>query len=90
MLREQWIRAKYERKEFTEPGKQLPYTDGKSRAQLQNILLVALPEAFECYEDKAHCVSVANPTGTPENLPDIYKAWLGESLNCGQCRFALP
>lgn len=42
-----------------------------------------------CYEDKAHCVSVANPTGTPENLPDIYKAWLGESLNCGQCRFAV-
>uniref|UniRef100_A0A8B9EPU0 ArfGAP with dual PH domains 1 n=1 Tax=Anser cygnoides TaxID=8845 RepID=A0A8B9EPU0_ANSCY len=28
VLREQWIRAKYERKEFTEPGKQLPYTDG--------------------------------------------------------------
>lgn len=32
VLREQWIRAKYERKEFTELGKQLPYTDGKSRA----------------------------------------------------------
>lgn len=28
VLREQWIRAKYERKEFTELGKQLPYTDG--------------------------------------------------------------
>ncbi|XP_013803200.1 arf-GAP with dual PH domain-containing protein 1-like isoform X3 [Apteryx mantelli] len=28
VLREQWIRAKYERKEFTEPGKQLPYSDG--------------------------------------------------------------
>ncbi|KAJ7425876.1 Arf-GAP with dual PH domain-containing protein 1 [Willisornis vidua] len=27
VLREQWIRAKYERKEFTEPGKQLPYSD---------------------------------------------------------------
>uniref|UniRef100_A0A8D2PF02 ADAP1 protein n=1 Tax=Zosterops lateralis melanops TaxID=1220523 RepID=A0A8D2PF02_ZOSLA len=28
VLREQWIQAKYERKEFTEPGKQLPYSDG--------------------------------------------------------------
>ncbi|XP_027536652.1 arf-GAP with dual PH domain-containing protein 1-like isoform X1 [Neopelma chrysocephalum] len=28
VLREQWIRAKYERKEFTELGKQLPYSDG--------------------------------------------------------------
>ncbi|NWT94487.1 ADAP1 protein, partial [Urocynchramus pylzowi] len=28
VLKEQWIRAKYERKEFTEPGKQLPYSDG--------------------------------------------------------------
>uniref|UniRef100_A0A8B9Z0Y7 Arf-GAP with dual PH domain-containing protein 1 n=1 Tax=Buteo japonicus TaxID=224669 RepID=A0A8B9Z0Y7_9AVES len=31
VLREQWIRAKYERKEFTELGKHLPYSDGKSR-----------------------------------------------------------
>uniref|UniRef100_A0A8C3T4G5 ArfGAP with dual PH domains 1 n=1 Tax=Chelydra serpentina TaxID=8475 RepID=A0A8C3T4G5_CHESE len=28
VLREQWIRAKYERKEFTEPGRQLPYSNG--------------------------------------------------------------
>ncbi|XP_069052913.1 arf-GAP with dual PH domain-containing protein 1 [Lepisosteus oculatus] len=27
VLREQWIRAKYERKEFTEPGKPLPYEE---------------------------------------------------------------
>ncbi|XP_039355024.1 arf-GAP with dual PH domain-containing protein 1-like isoform X2 [Mauremys reevesii] len=28
VLREQWIRAKYERKEFTKPGRQLPYSNG--------------------------------------------------------------
>ncbi|XP_053112704.1 arf-GAP with dual PH domain-containing protein 1-like isoform X4 [Hemicordylus capensis] len=28
VLREQWIRAKYERMEFTEPGKYLPYSNG--------------------------------------------------------------
>ncbi|KAM9170439.1 arf-GAP with dual PH domain-containing protein 1-like [Pangshura tecta] len=28
VLREQWIRAKYERKEFTKPGGQLPYSNG--------------------------------------------------------------
>ncbi|XP_062990661.1 arf-GAP with dual PH domain-containing protein 1-like [Elgaria multicarinata webbii] len=28
VLREQWIRAKYERKEFTEPGKRPPYSNG--------------------------------------------------------------
>uniref|UniRef100_A0A8C8SD35 Arf-GAP with dual PH domain-containing protein 1 n=1 Tax=Pelusios castaneus TaxID=367368 RepID=A0A8C8SD35_9SAUR len=28
VLREQWIRAKYERKEFTQPGRQLPYSNG--------------------------------------------------------------
>lgn len=29
MLKEQWIRAKYERKEFTEPGTKVSYEDGK-------------------------------------------------------------
>ncbi|XP_060135839.1 arf-GAP with dual PH domain-containing protein 1 isoform X2 [Zootoca vivipara] len=28
VLREQWVRAKYERKEFTEPGKHPPYSNG--------------------------------------------------------------
>lgn len=46
VLREQWIRAKYERKEFTEPGKQLPYSDGKSRAQHQHIPPVAFAGSF--------------------------------------------
>lgn len=30
LLREQWIRAKYERLEFTHPEKQEPYSAGKS------------------------------------------------------------
>ena len=29
VLKEQWIRAKYERKEFMEAGKKLIYEDGK-------------------------------------------------------------
>lgn len=29
VLREQWIRAKYERKEFSEPGKNFTYEEGK-------------------------------------------------------------
>lgn len=29
MLREQWIRAKYERKEFAEGGRNLIYEEGK-------------------------------------------------------------
>ncbi|XP_015261470.1 PREDICTED: arf-GAP with dual PH domain-containing protein 1-like [Gekko japonicus] len=28
LLREQWIQAKYQRKEFVEPGKQLPFSNG--------------------------------------------------------------
>lgn len=29
VLREQWIRAKYERKEFSEPGKNFTYEEGE-------------------------------------------------------------
>lgn len=29
VLREQWIRAKYERKEFSEPGNSLVYEEGE-------------------------------------------------------------
>lgn len=29
LLREQWIRAKYERQEFTDPERQEPYSAGK-------------------------------------------------------------
>lgn len=32
LLREQWIRAKYERQEFTDPEKQEPYSAGKAGA----------------------------------------------------------
>lgn len=31
LLREQWIRAKYERQEFTHPDKQEPYSAGKAQ-----------------------------------------------------------
>lgn len=31
LLREQWIRAKYERKEFTEPAKSFTYEEGERR-----------------------------------------------------------
>ena len=31
VLREQWIRAKYERKEFTEPAKSFTYEEGERR-----------------------------------------------------------
>ncbi|XP_040927637.1 arf-GAP with dual PH domain-containing protein 1 isoform X2 [Betta splendens] len=34
VLKEQWIRAKYERKEFTEPGLRLPYEDGTKDGML--------------------------------------------------------
>lgn len=34
VLREQWIRAKYERKEFTEPAKSLTYEEGERRRTL--------------------------------------------------------
>lgn len=32
LLREQWIRAKYERREFTDPERQEPYSAGKAGA----------------------------------------------------------
>ncbi|XP_020797431.1 arf-GAP with dual PH domain-containing protein 1 [Boleophthalmus pectinirostris] len=34
VLREQWIRAKYERKEFSDPGKPLTYEDGQKEGML--------------------------------------------------------
>lgn len=73
MLREQWIRAKYERKEFTEPGKQLPYSDGKINISR----LLPLLEAFEHHKEKAHSVRVA--TSAPENTAVTYRAlfWVG-------------
>lgn len=42
LLREQWIRAKYERLEFTHPEKQEPYSAGKT-ARVPLCLSLSLP-----------------------------------------------
>lgn len=47
-------------------------------------------EAFEHHDEKAHSVSVANPACTPENSAGPLRALFCGSLNCGQCRLALP
>lgn len=48
LLREQWIRAKYERKEFIHSEKQEPYSAGSQRnfGQISVLMSIAIP--FPC------------------------------------------
>lgn len=45
ILREQWIRAKYERKEFAEPGNQSPYSNGNHSESVPLNYFSVTPEA---------------------------------------------
>lgn len=57
LLREQWIRAKYERQEFTDPQKQEPYSAGKAGAT--PTLRPSVPRLRLCPPPRA-----AEPSGT--------------------------
>lgn len=57
VLREQWIRAKYERKEFSEPGKNFTYEEGEC--------VHTHTHKYACIETHSCCWS---PAGTRDGM----------------------